>query len=113
MIIPITAAKNSGNETTFNIVDSDGAPVNLTSLGATVVTVEVCGPVCGSVKIDSNSDNVSFTNDVITVKFGKLSLKSTPPMYYPKISYITGSDPEPEVIVGEGYATEIKLKVIC
>lgn len=113
MIITITAALNSGNETTFNVVDSEGAPVNLTSLGATVVTVEVCGPVCGNVKIDSNNNNVNFTNDIITVKFGKLNLKPSPPLYAPKISYITATDPEPEVIVGLGYSTEIKLKVIC
>ena len=113
MIIPITAALNSGNRTTFNIVDSDGGSVDLTSLGATVVTVEVCGPVCGSVKIDSNSDHVDFANDVITVKFGKLNLKPSPPLYCPKISYITDLEPEPEVIAGKGYATEIRLKVIC
>jgi len=115
MLIPITAAKNSGNETVFNIVDSLGAPVDLTALGATVVTVAVCGPPmpCGITKIDSSTDDVSFLNDTVRVKFGMLALKPIQPAYSPKVSYVTAADLEPEVIVGEGYSTEIKLKVIC
>ena len=115
MLITLTAALNSGNETVFNVVDSDGAAVDLTALGATVVTVEVCGPLikCGSVKIDSSTDDVSLVNDIVRVKFGMLNLKPSPPIYFPKISYITASDAEPEVIVGEGYTTELKLKVLC
>lgn len=115
MFINVTAAVGSGNETTFDLVDSDGSPVNLTALGATVVTVEVCGPlICNNpVKIDSDSPNVSFSGAVVTVKFGKLNLKPVSQLYAPKISYITASDPEPEVIAGEGYQTEIKLKVVC
>ena len=114
MLINITAAVNSGNETVFNVVDSEGIPVDLTMLNATVVTVSVCGQlICGSVQIDSDSDNVSFENDIIRVKFGKLNLTPSPQPYYPKISYITATDSEPEVIVGKGYFTEIKLKVIC
>ena len=115
MIIPIAAALGSGNETVFNVIDSDGVAVNLTALGATVVTVEVCGPLipCGSVTIDSDSDDVSFLNDIVRVKFGALVLPVSPPLYSPKISYITATSSDPEVIAGQGYATEIKLKVIC
>lgn len=115
MLIHITAARNSGNETIFNVVDSAGAPVDLTALGATVVTVTVCGQLikCGGVKIDSSSGDVAFLNDVIRVKFGMLDLKPAQATYAPKISYITATDPEPEVIAGEQFTTEIKLKVVC
>jgi len=116
MLISLTAAIKSGNQTVFNVVDSDGTIVDLTALGATVVTVEVCGPLINNgsgVTIDSTTNNVTFFNDTITVKFGQLELKSGPPFYYPKISYVTAEDPEKQVLVGEGYATEIKLKVIC
>lgn len=115
MIIPITAAVSSGNEIIFNIIDTDGIPVNLTNLGTTVVTVEVCGPLiqCGSVKIDSNSNNVSFQNDIIKVKFGMLNLKPSNQLYFPKVSYITDLNNEAQVIAGKGYRTEIRLKMIC
>jgi|AntRauTorckE5430_2_1112549.scaffolds.fasta_scaffold00317_2 hypothetical protein len=116
MLISLTAALGSGNETVFNVVDSDGAVVDLTALGATVVTVEVCGPLINNgsgVTIDSTTDDVTFSNDIVRVKFGQLELKSSPPIYYPKISYITAAEPQKEVIVGEGYKTEIKLKVVC
>lgn len=116
MLISLTAAIDSGNETVFNVVNSDGAIVDLTALGATVVTVEVCGPLINNgsgVTIDSTTDDVTFLNDIVSVKFGQLDLKSSPPFYYPKISYVTATDTEKEVLVGEGYATEIKLKVIC
>jgi len=113
MILPVTAAVDSGNETVFNIIDSAGDPVDLTALGATVVTVEVCGPLCGSVTIDSSTDDVSFLNDIVRVKFGMLALAPSQAAYFPKISYITAADAEPEVIAGECYNTAIKLKVIC
>jgi len=109
--INITAARESGNETVFNVIDSDSNPVDLTALNATVVTVEVCND--GSVIINSNSSDVSFLNDTITVKFGMLDLTPSGQLYFPKISYVTVADSEPEVIAGEEFATEIKLKVIC
>lgn len=113
--IDITAAKNSGNATVFSIVDSEDNPVNLTALGATVVTVEVCVIGCSSSKIDSDSDDVSFVNDTVSVKFGKLDAPASrvKQAYAPKISYVTAVNPEPEVIAGEGFATEIRLRVIC
>jgi len=116
MLISITAAIDSGNQTIFNVVDSDGAIVDLTALGATIVTVEVCGPLINNgsgVTIDSTTNDVIFLNDTIMIKFGQLKLKSGPSFYYPKISYITAAETEKQVLVGEGYATEIKLKVIC
>jgi hypothetical protein len=115
MMIAITAARKSGNTTIFNVVDSSGVAVNLTALGATVVSVSVCGPLIksGSVNIDSTTDDVSFLNDTVRVKFGMLNLSPAQLTYAPKISYITATDSDPEVIVGEGYRTEIKLKVIC
>ena len=115
IILKITAAVNSGNETVFNVIDSDGNAVDLTALGATKVTVEVCGPLipCGSVKIDSSTDDVDFQNDTVTVKFGKLPLPVSKSLYFPKISYITASDDEPEVIAGQNYETEIQLTMVC
>ena len=115
MVIAITAARKSGNKVVFNVVNSAKAAVNLTSLGATVVTVSVCGELInsGRVSIDSTTDDVSFLNDTITVKFGMLDLAPAQLTYAPKISYVTAADPEPEVIVAQGYLTEIKLKVVC
>jgi len=113
--LKIAAAKNSGNETVFNIVDADNNPVNLTTLGATVVTVSVCGAGCLTASIDSDSDSVSFSGDTVRVKFGKLNL---PPnrggqTYVPKISYVTATNDEAEVIAGEGYQTQIELRLVC
>ena len=115
MMIAITTARKSGNTTVFNVVDSAGVAVDLTALGVTVVTASVCGPLInsGSVSIDSTADDVTFLNDTISVKFGMLDLAPAQLTYAPKISYVTATDAEPEVIVGEGYRTEIKLKVIC
>ena len=116
MLINLTAARKSGNPTTFNVVDSDGAAVNLTSLGATVVTVEVCGPLINNgsgVKIDSDSSDVEFSAATISIKFGRLNLRASQLIYYPKISYVTAANTEKQVIAGEGYNTEIKLKVVC
>jgi hypothetical protein len=115
MMIAITAARKSGNTTIFNVVDSSGVAVNLTALGATVVTASVCGPLIkpGGVSIDSTTNKVSFLNDTISVKFGMLDLAPAQLTYAPKISYITAADSDPEVIVGQGYRTEINLKVIC
>jgi len=116
MVVNLTAARNSGNLTTFNVVDSDGVAVNLTTLGATVVTVEVCGPLINSgsgVKIDSGSSDVEFLGDTVSIKFGRLNLRASQTLYYPKISYVTAANTEKQVIAGEGYNTEIKLKVVC
>jgi hypothetical protein len=115
MMIAITAALKSGNTTVFNVVDSSGAAVNLTALGVTVVTASVCGPLIksGFVSIDSTTDDVTFLNDTISVKFGMLDLAPAQLPYSPKVSYVTAADSDPEVIVGQGYRTEIKLKVIC
>lgn len=113
-ILKITAAKDSGNDTVFDIVDSDGVPVDLDDLGATRAVVEVCDGVYafqGSRIIDSDSSAVSFTGSQLTVEFGQLQLK--PGTYHPKIYYITATAPLGEVIVGEGYATEIILTAVC
>ncbi len=116
ILIQLTAAVNSGNETTFNIVDSDGAAVDLDALNATVVTVSVSGspvPCGGSASIDSSTDDVAFAGSVVSVKFGKLPLPPTRQApYLPKVSYVTTTDLEPEVIAGEGFNTEIRLKVV-
>jgi hypothetical protein len=113
--IKVVSALGSANETVFNIVDSAGDPVNLTTLDATVVTVEVCDSrgIDPVVSIDSDSANVSFLSDTVTVRFGALALTLTTASYFPKISYITASEPEDEVIAGEGFETVIDLKVIC
>jgi hypothetical protein len=115
MMIAITAALKSGNITVFNVVDSSGVAVNLTALGVTVVTVSVCGELIssGSVSIDSSTDDVSFLNDTLSVKFGMLDLAPSQLPYAPKISYVTAAVTDPEVIAGKGYFTEIKLRVVC
>ena len=114
-LINVTAVLDSANETVFNIVDSAGAPVNLTTLGATVVTVTVCDArgVDPDVSIDSDGANVSFLSDTVTVRFGALALALTTAAYWPKISYITASETDQEVIAGEGLETQISLRVIC
>ncbi len=111
----ITAAKNSGNVTTFDLVDTDGTPVDLTALGATVVTVSVCDGrySCGAVKIDSDGGYVSFSGNTLSVAFGKLQLAPAQAPYSPKVSYITSSNPDEEVIAGKGYETQIQLTAVC
>ncbi len=115
--LKVTAAKNSGNETVFDLIDSDGSPVDLDAAGATVVTVSVCGHgVRNPSSIDSSTDDVSFAGSRVTVKFGRLALsptRNTNTPYLPKISYITAADAEQEVIAGQGYETEIQLRVVC
>jgi hypothetical protein len=116
MIILLTAAVDSGNQTTFKVVDDQGVPINLTALNVSVVTVEVCGTLAdngAAVSINSTNSDVQFSDDTITVKFGQLNLESSSSLHYPKISYITDTNSKKEVIVGKGYRTEIKLKVIC
>ena len=114
-LINVTAVLDSANETVFNIVDSAGAAVNLTTLGATVVTVTVCDArgIEPDVSIDSDSSDVSFLSDTVTVRFGALTLALTTAAYYPKISYITASEPDQEVIAGPGFDTEIALRIGC
>lgn len=113
--VKVTAAKNSGNTTVFNLVDSDGAPVDLTALGATVVSVTICGGryACGNLKIDSGTDDVTFLNDTVSVKFGQLGAEPQAQPYYPKISYVTAAESEAEVLAGKGYTTEIHLTAVC
>lgn len=109
-ILKITAAKDSGND----IVDSDGVPVDLDALNASKVVVEDCDGVYafqGPRIIDSDSTAVSFTGSQLMVEFGQLQLK--PGTYSPKIYYVTATAPLGEVIVGEGYATEIILTAVC
>ena len=111
--IKLTAAKDSTGDTTFDLVDSNGLPVNLDTIGATKVTVEVCDGVyssLGAQTISSDTDAVSWTGAVLTVKFGLLSL--CPGQYLPKIYYAAPTSAE-EVIAGEGYTTEIRLKAVC
>lgn len=114
-IIKITASKNSGNATVFNLVDSDGVPVDLTALGATAVSVTICGGryACGNLKIDSSTDDVVFLNDTLSVKFGQIQAETQAQPYFPKISYITAAEPEAEVIAGKGYTTQIQLTAVC
>ncbi len=113
--VKVTAAKNSGNTTVFNLVDSDGVPVNLTTLGATVVSVTICSGryACSNLKIDSSTDAVAFLNDTLSVKFGQLQAEPQAQPYYPKISYITVTEAEAEVIAGKGYETQIQLTAVC
>lgn len=113
--VKVTAAKNSGNTTVFNLVDSDGAPVDLTALGATVVTVAICGGryACGDLKIDSSTDAVVFLNDTLSVKFGQLQAQPQAQPYFPKISYVTAAEPEDEILAGKGYTTQIQLTAVC
>jgi hypothetical protein len=115
-VIKITAAKNSGNAVTFSLVDSDGVPVNLDALGATLVTVTVCGGryACGEATIDSGTPaDVTFSGSVLTVAFGKLQLDPSGTAYKPKISYISPTTPDGEVIAGDGFKTEIQIKAVC
>ena len=115
-IIKITAAKNSDNGTVFGIVDSDGVPVDLDALGATLVTVTVCDGrySCGEITIDSSDpEAVSFTGSTLKVAFGKLQLAPSSTAYKPKISYISPTSPAGEVIAGNGYTTEVQIKAVC
>lgn len=112
-IVSVTAARGSGDYTVFNLVDSEGDPVDLTALGATAVKVSVCDPrAC----IDSSTSDVTFSGSTVSVKFGKLGLPPTRNNnlpYYPKISYTVPADSDPRILAGEGYATEIRLRVVC
>ena len=113
--VKVTAAKNSGNTTVFNLVDSDGVPVDLTALGATVACVTICGGrySCGSLRIDSSTDAVTFAGSTLSVKFGQLQADPQAQPYYPKISYVSPACPDGEVIAGEGYETQIQLTAVC
>lgn len=115
-VIKITAAKNADNDTTFALVDSDGVPVNLDALGATLVSVVVCDGrySCCQAAIDSSDpEAVSFSGSTLSVAFGKLQLAPSPTPYKPKISYFTPSDPDGEVIAANGFKTEIQIKAVC
>lgn len=111
MVINITASVGAGDETTFNIVDSEGDSLNLTTLNATKVSVDVLDNDSNIITIDSEGDHVSFVDDTVTVKFGKLALRPSPAHYKPRISYVTSNDSDFKVLAGEDYATEINLKV--
>lgn len=113
-IIKITAAKNSDNDTIFDLVDSDGVPVDLDALGVTLVRVSVCSWLRPTGEaIDSSTDAVAYSGGTLTVKFGKLQLDAQTQPYFPKIAYVTPTKPNGEVIAGEGYSTEIQLKAVC
>ena len=105
--IQITCNDNAGNETTFNVVDSVGAPLNLSTLANAVVTVTVNNPSGANWLITSAASDISFTADILTIKFGKLQLPRG--TYYPRISYVHDGDNEPEVLVSQGKKTEILL----
>ena len=115
-VIKITAAKNSDNDTTFALVASNGVPVNLDALGATLVRVTVCDGrySCNPVTIDSSDpEAVSFAGSVLTVAFGKLPLEPSATPYKPKIDYISPDTPDGEVLAANGYKTEIQIKAVC
>ena len=115
-VLKITAAKNSDNDTTFAIVDSSSAPVNLDALGVTLVRVIVCDGrySCAPVTIDSSdAEAVSYAGNVLTVAFGKLQLDPNQKPYKPKIEYISPTSPDGEVIAASGFKTEIQLKAVC
>ena len=113
--LKITAAQGSGNITSFNLVDSDGAPVDLTAKGATVVSVRLDGGryACSGVAIDSSTDDVTFSGDMVYIKFGRLQAQPQAQAYFPKISYITAASDEPEVLAGQGYETQVQLTVVA
>ena len=115
MQINVTAVLDSANRTVFNIIDSNESAVDLTALGATLVTVEVCDSrgIEPTVSIDSDGPDVSFLNDTVSIRFGALALTSTTAPYYPKISYITAVETNQEIIAGAGFDTEISLRVTC
>lgn len=110
-LIQIATAVGSTRAVTFSLMDRDGQEVNLTDLGATKVTVQVCDGVQDET-IDSDSDAVTFSGSRVTVQFGQLALRPRPGAYFPKISYSTPSSAN-EVITGRGFLTEIKLTVNC
>ena len=113
-VLKITAGGNSDNFSIFALEDSEGNPVNLDSIGATLVVVSICGGrySTGALKIDSDSGAVEYSGSVLKVKFGKLKAQPQKQPYYPKIYYIAPTAPDGEVIAGEGYNTEIHFKAV-
>lgn len=105
--IQIACHQGAGNETTFNMLDSLGAPLNLSQLTGVVVTVEINNPAGANWIISSTTSAIVFAADILTIKFGLLQLPNG--HYYPKISYTHDTDNEPEVLVGHGKETEILL----
>ena len=105
--LKFTAAQGATNVVTLSVVDSVGDPVDLTALGATSVTAEIC---CGIYAGDPQTIDVPFSGSTLSPVFGEFNVK--PGTYYPKIYYAAPGTDE-EVIAGKGWATEIKLIMGC
>ena len=109
--VKIATAEGSTFVTTFELFDTDGDPVNLSDLGATRVVVSVCGPGVNA-EISSDTDDVTFLDNRVQVRFGQMGLKPQGLPYFPKISYVI-PDGDNEVITGKGFPSTIELTVRC
>lgn len=101
----ITAARGRDNATQFTLQDADGEPVDLDVLGATRVTVEVCGR-CSTAVIDAD-----FAGTVVSVKFGMLDLPVG--TYYPSMIYYSPASEAGTILAGRGFETELILHLNC
>lgn len=111
--IRVTASQGADNVTTFDVIDSDDNPVDLDVLGAVNVVVEVCDGIyqcAGPQTIDTADSNVTWAGNVISAKLGQLQVETG--MYKPKVSYFLSSGEE-EVIVADGFKTQMLLKMVC
>jgi hypothetical protein len=103
--IAVTASHGAGNVYEFTVEDAAGVPVDLDALGATAVDVTICGRNAG------DTIAAEFAGANISIKFGLLDVPTG--QYRPRVSYYTDLNPDGVVIAGEGFETEIHLKMIC
>lgn len=101
----ITVTVGRGNVTKLQIGYSDGKMFNFADEGITEVQVIVNDTV-----ESSTGDNVSFTDDVLYVKFGKMSIVSGK-CYDVRIVVYYGDDLEGDEILGRLRKNNLLLMV--
>lgn len=99
------AALGRDNITRIAVQDDAGAPVNLDTLGATQVSVVVCGPLY------SASVDATWSAAVVEVVLGDLALPVG--VYQAKLVYYSPTNPDGQVLAGPGFDTQISLQVVC
>ena len=114
-IIDIAAFLDTDTIETFT-VQNDGLDYDLDANGVTRVDVYVCDGKAGLVNescriISSDTGEISYTGNILNVRFGKLCVIPGP--YKPKVKIFTPVAPEGVVIAGPGLETEIALNMEC
>ena len=105
-VLTIPAAKGASNVTTFNVFDTNGAPVDLDALGATEVNAEICSPLHSSV-----IPAAFYASNTVGFQFGLFNVPAG--TYHPKIFYTSPSKPDGEILLAEYFETSMVLKMVC